>query len=574
MSNPAPKHEVTNLENVGDDNADEVEVKVHIHAKTIIAVLAVCSILFVQLMSVVGAGSLGRDMATSLGSPTLSAWFPSSITILTLATILPVSQAADYWGRKNFILGATTLGLVGAIMVSRAQNIATAIAGMVFVGSAYGCQSICYAIPSEVLNRKYRAYGQAAANVSSGIGGMSGVLIGGALVRTDVQNWRIFWYVAAALFAIGLVGIFFGYNPPKRELEVTMGPREKLGHMDWIGSFLIAAGLVLLVIALQYSGNPYTWRDGHVLGPFISGVLCLAAFGAWEWKGTKSGILDHRLFFGRDFPLAIMAMFVEGLAFFAVTNYFVYELVILHRMDSFTASLRFAVVFIISIVVAFAVGVYTTFTKRIREPLIAGFLSLMSFSILMVFYHPGLPLANSYGYGTVVGTGLGLVLSNLMVAAHMGTPPDMISMSSGLLTAVRSLGGTVGLAINNSIFNNSLKTQIPNRVASAVLPLGFSPQNLGPLIGALSSQSEAAVLAVPGVTAQIAGAAGAALQEAFKVSFSKIWIAAAVFSSVGVICSCFISNPKSQFTEHIDAPVELEVAFAQEAAEKRRYEDA
>ncbi|KAJ4408342.1 hypothetical protein N0V91_003346 [Didymella pomorum] len=574
MATPTNKNDVTTTENVGEDGAEQLEVKVHIHAKTIIAVLAVCSIFFVQLMAVVGSGSLGRYMATSLGSPTLSAWFSSSITILTLATILPVSQAADYWGRKNFILGMTALGLIGAIMVSRAQNVATAIAGMVLVGSAFGCQSICYAIPSEILHRKYRAYGQATTNVFSGLGGLSGVLISGALVKSDVENWRIYWYICTALFTVGLVGIFFGYNPPKRELEVAMGSKEKLRSMDWIGSFLIAVGLVLLVVALQYSGNPYSWKDGHVLGPFVSGILCLAAFGTWEWKGTDSGILNHRLFCGRDFPLAIVAMFVEGLAFFTVTNYFAYELVFLHGINSFTAGLRFAVVFIVSIVMAFAVGVYTTFTKRIREPLVTGFLCLTLFCVLMVYYHTGLPLANSFGYATIAGSGLGFILSNLMVAAHMGTPPDMISLSSGLVTAIRSLGGAIGLAINNSIFNSSLKTQIPSRVAAAVLPLGFSPQNLGPLISALSSQNQAAVRAVPGVTAQIAGAAGAALQEAFKVSFSKLWIAAAVFSAVGVICSCFISNPKSQFNEHIDAPVEIEVAYAQEAAEKRQYNSA
>ena len=51
---------------------------------------------------------------------------------------------------------------------------------------------------------------------------------------------------------------------------------------------------------------------------------------------------------------------------------------------------------------------------------------------------------------------------------------------------------------------------------AAVLPLDFSPQNLPALIGTLNSQKEAAVRAVPGVTAQIADAAAAALQEAFK----------------------------------------------------------
>lgn len=184
-----------------------------------------------------------------------------------------------------------------------------------------------------------------------------------------------------------------------------------------------------------------------------------------------------------------MTIFVEGLAFFAVTNYFAYELAFLHHIDSFTAGLRFAVVFIASIIMAFVVGVYTTFTKRIRETLAAGFLCLTLFCVLMVNYHAGLPLANSFRYAAIAGSGLEFILSNLMVAAHMGTPPDMISLSSGLVTTSRALGGAVRLAINNSIFNSSLKTQIPSRVAAAVLPLSISPQNLGAQIDALSSQN-------------------------------------------------------------------------------------
>ncbi|KAF2621630.1 hypothetical protein BU25DRAFT_463583 [Macroventuria anomochaeta] len=387
-------------------------------------------------------------------------------------------------------------------MISRSQNIATAIAGMVVVDSAYSCQSLCYAIPSKILHRKYRAYGQAATHISSGIGGLSGVLVGGAHFRSNVPNWRIYWYICAALFAFGLVGVFFGYKPPKRELEVAMGPKEKLRRMDWIGSYLIAPGLVLLVIALQYSFNPYTWTDGHVLGRFVGSIICLAAFSIWKWKGTSSGILGHCLFCGRKFPLAVVAMFVEGLAFFNVTNYFAYELVFLHHIHSFTGNLRFTFGFISLIVMAFIVGVYTGSESR----------SL---------------LANSFGYAAFAGSGLGFILSNLMVAAHMGTPPDMISLCSGLVTALRSLGGATGLAINHSVFNSSLQSQIPSRVAAAVLPLGFSPQNLPALIGALSSQKESAVRVTGGFQGSI-----------------------------------LIGNPKSESKEYIDPPVEIEVAFA------------
>lgn len=514
-------------------------------------------------------------MATFLGAPDKSAWFGSAITILTLATILPFSQAADYWGRKPFIMITTAFGVVGSIVISRSQNIATAIAGFVLVGAAFGCQSICYAIPSEVLHRKYRAYGQAASNIAAGLGAVTGVLAGGALTRTDPEGWRIYWYISAATFAAGLAGIAFGYNPPPRELQVSMTRSQKLRHMDWIGSLLIASGLVLLVMALQWTDNPYKWSDRHILGSFVTGVGLLIAFGLWESKGTSEGVLHHRLFGDRNFPIAIVLLFLEGLGFFTVNNFFVFEITLLNHTEEFSAGLRFAVLFIASIAFAFVVGAYTTWTKQVREPLVVGFLLMTIFGILMVFYRSDLPLANSYGYAVLSGSGLGIVLTNVLVAAQLGTPPDMISLSSGLPIATRSLGGAVGFAINNAIFNSSLQKELPSKIAAAVLPLGFNPKELGALIGAMASQNQAAVGGIPGITPQIIGAAASALEEAYRLSFRKLWIAAAVFSAAGVIgkfdsfCtfqqmltfmsgSALLWNPKAEFNQNIDAPMEIE----------------
>lgn len=39
MATSTPKNNITTTENVGDGNPEQIEVKVHIHAKTIVAVL-------------------------------------------------------------------------------------------------------------------------------------------------------------------------------------------------------------------------------------------------------------------------------------------------------------------------------------------------------------------------------------------------------------------------------------------------------------------------------------------------------------------------------------------------------
>lgn len=118
-----------------------------------------------------------------------------------------------------------------------------------------------------------------------------------------------------------------------------------------------------------------------------------------------------------------------------------------------------------------------------------------------------------------------------MVVAQLGTPPQLIAEASALILATRSLGATVGLAIENAIFNSVFTTEIPKKIAAAVIPLGLPPTSIRGLIGALTTQNEAALAKIPGVTPEIIGAAGGALLQSYSDSFRYCWIA--------VCCICF-----------------------------------
>jgi hypothetical protein len=58
--------------------------------------------------------------------------------------------------------------------------------------------------------------------------------------------------------------------------------------------------------------------------------------------------------------------------------------------------------------------------------------------------------------------------------------------------------------------------------ASAVIPLGFSPANLGSLIPAILSGQ--GIAAVPGITGQITGAAFDAAHKAQAAGFRIVWL--------------------------------------------------
>jgi hypothetical protein len=124
------------------------------------------------------------------------------------------------------------------------------------------------------------------------------------------------------------VGVLLGYRPPKRHTRLDhLGFWQKIGHLDFPGFGLFAAGLSLFLVGLNLGGGQYAWTDARVLGTLVSGLGILTCFGVYEWKGTSTGFLHHDLFrgaegMGRTFAIALWLIFAEGVLLFPYVVFF------------------------------------------------------------------------------------------------------------------------------------------------------------------------------------------------------------------------------------------------------------
>lgn len=360
-----------------------------------------------------------------------------------------VSQAADYWGRKWFLVILTFIGAIGSIVIARATTMNMAIAGFSITGIAYGVQPLLHAVSSEVLPRRYRAYGQAANLIANGLGGITALLVSGAFTRTSnapSEGFRNYWYLATGLFILSSLLCALVYQPLPTEKQTSLTFTQKLKRLDWIGYLLFAAGIVLFCIGLSWSENPYPWSDAHTSATFACGLFLVILFGLYETFAKKDGMFHHGLFRNRNFPVALFCIFCEGVAFFAANNYFAFQVGVLYETDSLIVGVRFSIAMMVSIPAAIACGVYCSVTKKVR------WVTVLSFIIFVAFFAA---LANTdagssrevWGLPVLMGLAIGLSLCVLITAAQLSTPPELVAITSGLLIGVRSLGGSVGLAI-------------------------------------------------------------------------------------------------------------------------------
>ncbi|KAG7406212.1 Trichothecene efflux pump TRI12 [Fusarium oxysporum f. sp. rapae] len=529
-----------------------------IHSKTMICLFAVNIIYLTQILSLVGTGLLANTMAQVVGGTGQTVWYSSCITILTVVLNPPIGQVADYWGRKAILVVMPLAGVVGSIIVSRAQSSGTLIAGFAILGLNYGSQSLSVAVMSEILPRHYRPIGQAVGSVSTALGAIIALLMGGGLLRHgDNSNYRIFWYVTAGLYALASLGCVIGYNPPPRDLQVSLDVSQKLKSLDWVGYALFAPALVLFCIALSWSQNPYSWDSANILAPFIISIVALIIFIVYEWRFKKDGMLHHELWRHRNFAISLFVIFVEGIAFFAANSYFVFQISLVYDVSFLSGSVNFAILFIAAGVFSPVFGLWSSKRKTLRPPLVLGAICLLAFFILLATSKIDTPRYAFWIYPILPGIALPSIVPLSMVSAQFATTPELIALTSALMTSIRSLGGSIGLAINNAVLHNALDKELPKKIAEAALPLGLPASSLPALIQGLASQNKQAVAAVPGLTPEIAQAAVVGMKKAYLIAFRNAWIVSASFCALLLISCFFIKEQESEFDASIDAPVEI-----------------
>ncbi|KAH6986962.1 major facilitator superfamily domain-containing protein [Ilyonectria destructans] len=540
-------------------NTDETDNYHGLHPRTALVYLSITLITATQILNLVGSGAFASNVVAVVGGSSEQIWLSQVLAILTCVFGPPFSQAADLWGRKWFIIIGALCGFVGSIIIARSTSMGMAIAGEAICGLGFGTQPLLYAVASEILPRRYRPIAQGGMNVAINMAGAFGLLVGSVIIKEHSEGFRIYWYLSAGLMGVSALVCFLLYNPSPRPLQLSLTLNEKLARLDWVGYFLLVSGIVLFGMALTWSDNPYSWGDAHILAPFVLGLAFLLGLAIHNGFYKRNGLFHHALFQkDRNFALAMLAMFVEGMSFFAANNFFALEMSVLFETDPVRVGLRFSIVFFTAILSASCVAAYSSARKDIRTPTVLSFVAFLIFDVLMATVDLS-SSTNAWGYPAFLGLGIGGCLVCIVTAAQLSSPPDHIAISSGLIIATRSLGGSIALPIYNAVFNSHISKDLPRDVANAVLPLGLSQTVLPDFIAALSANDQAALTSIPGVTPQIISAGAHGLKTAYVSSLRYLWVVSGAFALLAAISSCFFINPKRDLSLlHVDVPLEIE----------------
>jgi len=206
-------------------------------------------------------------------------WIINAYTLCVAALILIGGAAGDRFGRRRVFVTGVAIFAAASVWCGVSPSVTQLILARAVQGIGAALLIPCsLAIigASFAESERGRAIGTWAG--FSAIAVAIGPLLGGWII--DHAPWRWVFLINPAI-ALPTVWIALSHVPESRDAEAPPG-------LDWLGAFLVLAGLGSLVFGLIASAD-LGWRNPAVFIPATAGALLLAAFLWAEAHGRARG---------------------------------------------------------------------------------------------------------------------------------------------------------------------------------------------------------------------------------------------------------------------------------------------
>jgi EmrB/QacA subfamily drug resistance transporter len=382
-------------------------------------------------------------------------WVVNAYTLTFAGFLLLGGRASDLLGRRRVFLAGTAVFAIASLACAVAGSPSVLIAaraiqgvgGAIISAASLAILTTSFAQGAE-RNRALGIWGAMA-----GLGGTSGVLLGGVL--TQGLGWPAIFLVNVP---IGAAIIAFG-----RGLIPQGASTAESRHFDVSGALLVTSGMVALTFGIVRS-DVLGWGSAGVLAPLAAGVALLALFGLVEGKLAEAPLMPLKIF---RLPLLRYANLIILLLYGAVFAMWFFLALYLHEAlhhDALETGIAFLPMTLgVAISATRAPGLVQRFGPR--AVLTAGMLIAAAGLALLTRIQPdGSYLSQVLPGGVLAGIGMGTSLVPGTIVAVQGVPPAQSGLASGLINTSRLTGGALGLAALTTLATSHTNSEIASGV--------------------------------------------------------------------------------------------------------------
>ncbi|HEY3953316.1 MAG TPA: DHA2 family efflux MFS transporter permease subunit [Streptosporangiaceae bacterium] len=430
---------------------------------------------------------VGLDLTVlSLALPTLSRelhastgdlqWFTDAYSLVIAAMVLPAGLLGDRLGRKKVLLAALLLFGVSSAFCAFSTSSGELIAARALLGlGAAAIMPLSLSVLPVLFTPDERPKAIALMASATFISFPVGPLLGGWLL--DNFWWGSVFLINVPIVALALVTVAF-LMPESRSRQ---RPR-----LDVPGVLISGLGLTALTYGFIKAGED-GWSDTASLATIVAGVAVLGLFVAWERRVHGRGgqpLVDLSLFRSASFTWGTLLSTLVTFALFGILFAMPLYFQDVRGVDALGSGLRLLPM-IGGMVVGMIGGSRLQSPRRgpdgeptdsivsVKALVTAGYVVMAAGLAIGTLTHVGTGTGFTAAWFAVAGLGLGLAMPAAMNAAISPLTADRSASGTALITAMRQVGGTIGVAVLGTVISDAYRSGLhlsglPAGAASAV----------------------------------------------------------------------------------------------------------
>jgi EmrB/QacA subfamily drug resistance transporter len=417
----------------------------------------VVAMLLAQLDNMIVAPAL-PTIVGELGGLQHLAWVVTGY-ILASTVATPIwGKLGDLYGHKLTFMASIVLFLIGSVLCGLSQNMTElvgfrALQGLGAGGLMVGIMSVIGMLVSPRERGKYMGLMMAV---------MPAAMIGGPLLGgwiTDNVSWRWIFYVNLPL---GILSLFVVWST----LHLAREERAHRVVIDWWGAATLTLWTSALVLMITWGGNQYAWDSWQEL---TLGAVAVGTFVTFLWTQGRAEhpILPLRLFRNRNFTLATGLGFVAGFAMFGGITFLPQYQQFVQGQSATNSGLLLLPMMLSAMVFSLAGGQIISRTGIYRPFPIVGtaLLSLGMWLFSTMNVHTS--TVTTAVFMAVLGAGMGCLMQTTNLIAQNSVGIRDLGAATGGSTFVRTLGGSLGVAILGAVYSSHLTSTLARADAPA-----------------------------------------------------------------------------------------------------------
>ncbi|KAF1999510.1 hypothetical protein P154DRAFT_523302 [Amniculicola lignicola CBS 123094] len=451
-------------------------------------------------------------------------WIGSAYLIANAAAAPIWGKVSDIFGRKPILLMTNFIFFIGSLLAAMSVSIDMLIAARVVQGIGGGglivLVNICI---SDLFSMRERGvyFG-----LVGGVWALASTLgpVAGGLFTQNV-SWRWCFYINLPFdgLAFLILVLALDVHNPKTPL------RQGLKAVDWLGSLVMVAGVVMILLGIELGGVNYPWSSPTVICLIVFGVVTICLFLLIEDRFAPSPLMPVSIFAHRSNLAACGVCFFHAFVNIAASYFLpLYFQAVLGSTPILSGVYLLPTAISLSAIAAIT-GVIIQKTGQYL-PLIYSGLFFMTVGFgLFIDFGPQSSWAKIILYQIVAGIGVGPNFQAPLIALQSLVPKRDIATATAAFGTVRNLGSAIGVVVGSVVFQNQMKAKqtllqsaLGNRTASA-----FGGGSAGANVNIIASLPEDQK---------------AVARKAFSDSLSTMWILFVCFSAMGLLMSLLITR--------------------------------